>query len=206
MGGPWDTVYCEVKFKENGVHLNVEQISKPSVLASRLAAGASKAAVLTRDSLNRQLGGRAIAKSGAAPAAKGGGGVQNKSSHAPSAVSAVDARLAPDLSSFVFWPQKIRISPVRMTRFFFFTEAEHWTFDPPGFSVDWKTYNPAVGTFSTADIIDFGRTVCTTFYPAGPIGGSVKYDLRLITTAWNKGVPDGHAIIIIDPVLETSKL
>jgi hypothetical protein len=187
----WDKVDCEVKFDENGIHLEPKMETKAPELewllveASRRAANQPELAKLITEASKK-----AAAVTKAPSVAIVGEGPRD------GILGEVDTNLA----RYVFRGHRIPISQRRVTEFSFFTNQPNWTFEAPGFWAD--PGHEFVGTFDDPQVIEQGKKVRVRFYPNGPASW-FKYNLKMSTTAWQGGVDQGHVIIIIDPVMET---
>jgi len=185
FAGEWDVVHCDVRFANDGIHLDTTYVSSQPQLSALTLNASKKATELTRSSLDLSL----MDKS-------------QKGDRRPNRISAMAREWS--LAEVWFRPHRVKISRSRVTQFYFTTQSEHWVFDPPGFFLE-NSYDQAIGSFTEPQLMDYGRTVLTSFVPKGP-AMEFKYNLRLEATAWNFNVDEGHAIIIIDPIMETSKL
>jgi hypothetical protein len=113
-----------------------------------------------------------------------------------------------DLSQIVFQPElpsnQVKISRSRATQFIFHSPGS-WTFDKLGFFLDNEPLNPDIGIFTDRQISPDGHMLRITFVP-NPQGPAtrIKYNLQLITDVKTNNVFDGHAIIIVDPIIEKS--
>jgi hypothetical protein len=113
-----------------------------------------------------------------------------------------------DLSQIVFQPElptnQIMVSMSRATQFIFFSPGK-WTFDKLGFFLDEDPLPPAIGMFTDRQIMLGGHMLRITFVP-NPQGPAtrIKYNLQLITDVKTNNAFDGHAIIIVDPIIEKS--
>jgi hypothetical protein len=114
-----------------------------------------------------------------------------------------------DLSQIVFQPDlesnQIKISRSRATQFIFYS-LDKWTFDGLGFFLDKDPLDPAIGNFTDRQILEDGHQLRITFVPSPQAPATrIKYNLRLRTDVRTNNALDGHAIIIVDPIIETSK-
>ena len=192
----WDIVECEVVFGEYGIQLNTTERAGQPDLAQSLAHVAEKTRPATKATLELS----AIANT--------------RGREALAAFDREAARLREMtrdwglLSSIVFRPKehKITISRSRATHLIFYTTAPAWQFEHPGIFLDNPPLDPAIGTLADPVITNNQQMVYTTFLPAYmAVATQIKYNLKLITEAFNHGTFGGHAIIIVDPIIETGK-
>jgi hypothetical protein len=186
FAGQWDVVHCDVRFAHDGIHLDTTYVSSQPELSALVIGASKKATELARSSLDASISER----------------LSQKGERRPNKLVAMTREWS--FSEFLFRPHRVKISRSRVTHFYFPTQSPHWVFDYPGFYLE-GSYNAAIGTFTDPEITDHGRTVMISFVPNGS-ATEFKYNLRLEAQAWNFGVDEGHAIIIIDPIMETSKL
>ncbi len=194
----FDLVWVEVVFGPDGVELKVH--SQPGLQQPGLAGVLASISEDTRPARKASLE-RAAMEIGKVPAD------QKDLSRKDAFRRIAESRDWGNLSSIAFIPQanKILISRARATQLIFWSKDTAWLFDPPGLFLD-RPLDPAIGTLTDPQIIDGQTTVLATFLPnpQAPIT-QFKYNLRLITGVQTNGVYDGHAIIIVDPIIETSK-
>lgn len=176
----WDRVYCRIRFTPAGLELKVQHVPAQQDFAS-LISQAEKTIAAAKLSPNVTL----------ANAAHIGRG-----SNRPKNVSERDlAVLLP-----LFGGHKIKVSHERVTEFYFYSEDLNWKFYPPGF----ETHDPAHSDrFQGTQIVNDDYAVRTRFIPKGLQGEWFKYNLWMRTAVIENGQEKGHAIIIIDPVVET---
>jgi len=196
----YDTVIVVVTFGGNGVTLNSTTYPypgqsnppQPTPAAQALANLSGKSRLAMKGSLERAL--KEIRE---LPA-----------DH--EVVSADRLRLSAmgDLSLIAFVPElpsnQVKVSKSRATQFIFHSPSD-WTFHKLGFFLDSDPLDPTIGIFTDRQISPDGHFLWITFVP-NPQGAAtrIKYNLELITVVTTNSVFDGHAIIIVDPIIEKS--
>ena len=176
----WDLLTCEVVFDQVGVHLFTNLITDNTADLSTALSQVPK-------------------KSKAAPL------VSHVLPNPSKGIDKLEAQVREwsVLKRIAYLPQIVEISRSRATQMVFFTKNSGWVFDPPGLFLD-NPLEPTFGILGVPQIVDSGHTVITTFVPNYVIT-QFKYNLRLITNVYDQGAFAGHAIIIVDPIIETGK-
>lgn len=98
---------------------------------------------------------------------------------------------------------KITLAYDRITHLLFASDDKNWWFYNPGFEP--KDPNTQ-STFQSTQILNNGTAVRTTFVPGAIYGELVPYNLIMRTVVWTSGTKNGHATIIIDPIVETGSI
>jgi hypothetical protein len=188
----WDLLMCEVVFGNNGIQLNTTMYPGKTPDLSKALSKVSKktqAAAIATPLFSK------LARSTSKP--------DRKAFQMEVAKRRALTKDWGGIATIGYKPQIIKVSTSRATQLVFFTTSSEWLFDPPGLFLD-SPLDPAIGAIGVPQIVDYGHTVWTTFVPQN-VATQFKYNLRLITSVWNNGAFDGHAIIIVDPIIETSK-